>query len=122
MSDPIKIKRKSADAKKSSAPSDLSSTSPILSTVSYMTIPIASLKIDSPKTMAKRLTSASISLNMAITATGSVALIRLPKANDSFHVNSGERSVCPTMKNRMEEQKMAMKVPMKEYARTVPKF
>jgi len=59
---------------------------------------------------------------MAITATGSVALMRLPKANDSFHVNSGERSVCPTMKNRMEEQKMAMKVPMKEYARTVPKF
>ena len=58
-----------------------------------MTMPIASLKIDSPNTMAYKLTSASISLKIARTDTGSVALIRLPKANDSFQVNTGDRFV-----------------------------
>ena len=66
---------------------------PILITVSYMTMPIASLKIDSPKIIAYILTSASIYLKIASTETGSVALIRLPKANDSLQENSGERLV-----------------------------
>ena len=59
-------------------------------------MPMASLKIDSPKTIAYKFTSASISLKMARTETGSVALMRLPKANDSFQENSGEISVYPT--------------------------
>jgi hypothetical protein len=63
------------------------------STVSYMTIPIASLKMASPKMIAYRFTSASISLKTASTETGSVALIRLPKAKESLQENSGERSV-----------------------------
>lgn len=66
---------------------------PILITVSYITMPIASLKIDSPKIIAYILTSASIYLKIASTETGSVALIRLPKAKDSLQENSGERLV-----------------------------
>jgi len=54
---------------------------------------MASLNIDSPKTIAYKLTSASISLKMASTDTGSVALMRLPKAKESFQVKSGEREV-----------------------------
>ena len=69
------------------------SSLPILITVSYMTMPIASLKIDSPNMIAYRFTSASISLKIASTETGSVALIRLPKAKDSLQENSGERAV-----------------------------
>ena len=93
-----------------------------MSTVSYITIPIASLNIDSPKTIAYKLTSASISLNMARTETGSVALIKLPKAKDSFQLKSGESGVYPTAQNRTDEVKIAMKVPKKEKASTVPKF
>jgi len=52
-----------------------------------MTIATASLKMLSPKMMANRLTSAFISLKIARTDTGSVALIKLPKANDSFQLN-----------------------------------
>ena len=63
--------------------------------------------------MAFKFTSASISLNIAITETGSVALIKLPNANASLHVNSGEASVYPTAQKRTEEQKIAMKVPKK---------
>lgn len=58
-------------------------------TVSYATIPIASLKMLSPKTIEYRLTSASNSLKMANTATGSVAEIKLPNAKLSYRVNSG---------------------------------
>ena len=93
-----------------------------MSTVSYITIPIASLKIDSPNTIAYRLTSASISLKMARTETGSVALIKLPKAKDSFQLKSGESGVYPTAQNRTDEVKIAMKVPKNEKASTVPKF
>ena len=67
------------------------SASPDSITVSYMTIEIASLKIDSPKTMAYRFTLASISLKIARTDTGSVALISEPKAKASFQVNAGDR-------------------------------
>jgi hypothetical protein len=58
-------------------------------TVSYATIPIASLKILSPKTIENRFSSAPNSLKMANTATGSVADIRLPNAKLSYRVNSG---------------------------------
>ena len=50
----------------------------------------ASLKIDSPNTIAYKLTSASSSLKMAKTDTGSVAEIKDPKAKDSLRVNSGD--------------------------------
>ena len=70
--------------------------SPDIMTVSYITIAIASLKMDSPNTIAYRLTFASISLKMAKTETGSVALIKLPKAKESFQVKSGDALVCPT--------------------------
>ena len=69
---------------------------PDIMTVSYITMVIASLKMDSPNTIAYRLTFASISLKMAKTETGSVALIKLPKANESFQVKSGDAVVCPT--------------------------
>ena len=52
----------------------------------YMTIAIASLNILSPKIIAYRSWSASIYLNIASTETGSVALMRLPKAKASFQV------------------------------------
>lgn len=56
----------------------------------YITIEIASLKIDSPNTIENRLASASSSLNKASTETGSVAEIKEPKANDSLNVKLGE--------------------------------
>ena len=92
MMDPTKITKNSPEATKISSVKVLSFC-PILSTVSYITIPMASLKIDSPKTIAYKLTSASISLKIASTDTGSVALMRLPKAKESFHVKSGDKSV-----------------------------
>jgi len=52
-----------------------------------MTMATASLNILSPKIIAKRFSSAFISLKMARTETGSVALIKLPNAKDSFQVN-----------------------------------
>ena len=79
-----------------------------------MTMPIASLKMDSPNTMAYKFTSASISLKIARTDTGSVALIRLPKAKDSFQVNTGDKSVYPTAQKRIDEVKIAMNVPRNE--------
>ena len=69
---------------------------PVISTVWYMTMPIASLKMDSPKMIEYRLMSASISLNTANTLTGSVAEIKLPNAKASLKVKYGEREVCPT--------------------------
>jgi len=71
----------------------LCSVPPEVITVSYMTIEMASLKIDSPKTIAYKLTFASISLKTAMTETGSVALIRLPNAKASYQVNSGDSAV-----------------------------
>ena len=121
-SEPVKMRKNSDAAKNISSLNGLPSTAPIFSTVSYITIPIASLKIDSPKTIAKRLTSASISLKMARTETGSVALIKLPNANDSFQENSGERLVWPTKRNKIDEVNIAIKVPKNEYANTVPKL
>ena len=59
---------------------------------------------------------------MARTETGSVALIRLPKANESFQLKTGERGVYPTAQKSTDEVKIAMKVPKKEKASTVPKF
>jgi hypothetical protein len=56
-------------------------------TVSYITILIASLNMLSPKTIEYKLESASISLKIARTDTGSVAEIRDPNANDSFIEN-----------------------------------
>ena len=91
----MKIKVKEAIAPKISSlivPSPV----PVFMTVVYMTMPMASLKMDSPKTMAYRFTSASISLKIANTETGSVALIKLPKANASFHVKGGDKGVSPT--------------------------
>ena len=90
--EPTNMTKKSHDAVISSSLS-VRSFCPILSTVSYITMPIASLKMDSPNTMAYKLTSASISLKMARTETGSVALIRLPKAKESFQVKSGDKLV-----------------------------
>ena len=90
--EPTKMSRKRPQELKTSSPAVLS-PSPAITTVWYITIPMASLKMDSPKIMAFKSTSASISLKMAITETGSVALIRLPKAKASRHVNSGEASV-----------------------------
>ena len=90
--EPRKIKQKSIAEKMISSKSDLS-FSPILSTVSYITMPIASLKIDSPKMIEYKFTSASISLKTARTETGSVALIKLPNAKASFQLKSGENSV-----------------------------
>ena len=46
----------------------------------YMTIPIASLKIDSPKMIEYKLISAFISLKIDSTLTGSVAEIKLENA------------------------------------------
>ena len=54
-----------------------------------MTMPIASLKILSPKIIAFRFGSASISLKRATTDTGSVAETSDPNAHDSLTVNSG---------------------------------
>ena len=85
-------------------------------------MPIASLNIDSPKIIAFKSASASISLNIAMTETGSVAEIKLPKAKASRQVNSGENAVWPTNQNRIEEQKIAINVPKKLYDRTDPKF
>jgi hypothetical protein len=88
-------------------------------------MPIASLKILSPNTIAYRLGSASNSLKMANTLTGSVADISDPKANDSFRVKSGmKESGVPLVKpqNTKEVENMAMKVPKKEYINTVPMF
>jgi hypothetical protein len=76
----------------------------------------------SPNIMAYRSASAFISLNEARTETGSVALIRLPKANASFQVKSGLRGVYPISQNIMELLKIAIKVPMKLNIRTVPRF
>ena len=121
MIEPMNMMKKSAVASKISSVT-LLSLLPILRTVSYMTIPIASLKIDSPNTMAYKLTSASISLKIARTETGSVALIRLPKAKDSFQLNSGEALVYPTAQKSKDEVKIAMNVPKKLYAKTVPKL
>ena len=59
---------------------------------------------------------------MASTETGSVALIRLPKANDSFQEKTGDKLVYPTSQKRAEDVKIAINVPRKEYANTVPKF
>ena len=113
MIEPRKMTKNSPVAFSRSSDIDLLSE-PILRTVSYITSPIASLKIDSPKTMEYKLTSASISLKTASTDTGSVALIKLPKAKASFHENSGERLVWPTTQNNAEEVKIAMKVPKNE--------
>ena len=68
----------------------LSGSVPRFLTVSYITIPMASLNTDSPNTSAYRLTSASSSLKMAKTETGSVAEIKEPNAKDSLRVNSGD--------------------------------
>ena len=65
----------------------LESVAPADITESNMTSAIASLKMDSPKTIAFRFSFASISLKMDSTDTGSVALIRLPKANASYQVS-----------------------------------
>ena len=88
--EPINITVNCQIARKISYPNVLSSSVPNFLTVSYITIPIASLNIDSPKTMAYRLTSASSSLKIAKTDTGSVAEISDPKAKLSFNVNSGD--------------------------------
>ena len=72
---------------RSSSLNDLVLSYPITFTVSYITMAMASLKILSPKTTEYRLTSASISLKIARTATGSVALINEPKAKLSLSVN-----------------------------------
>ena len=89
-SDPMNITVNCTIAIASSCPIVLSGSVPRFLTVSYITIPIASLKIDSPKTIAYKLTSASSSLKMANTDTGSVAEIKDPKAKDSLRVNSGD--------------------------------
>ena len=120
-SDPTKIRQNCATELPISSPTLLLPV-PAMITVSYITIETASLKIDSPNTIAYRFSFAFISLNMARTATGSVALIRLPKANASFQENTGEAAVWPTSQNMSEDEKMAMKVPRKEKAKTVPKF
>lgn len=78
-----------------------------------MTIATASLKILSPNTIAKRFASAFISLKIAITETGSVALIKLPNANDSFHVNFAAKSIYPNIQNIKELEKIAINVPKK---------
>ena len=93
-SEPMKISKNRPAAAMNSSLTVLSLW-PASMTVWYMTIPIASLKIDSPKMIALRFTSASISLKIAMTETGSVALIRLPKAKASLHENSGESGVNP---------------------------
>jgi hypothetical protein len=49
---------------------------------------------------------------MAKQETGSVALIKLPKAKESFQVKAGYETF-PTAQNINEELKIAMKVPMK---------
>lgn len=71
-------------------------STPYIITVSYMTSAIASLKIDSPNTIANRFSSAFISLKMANTETGSVAEMRLPNAKLSFHENASDQEVYPT--------------------------
>jgi len=76
-------------AARTSWPKDFYSSLPSSLTVSYITIPIASLKMLSPNTIEYKLTSASISLKIARTATGSVAEIKDPNAKLSFRVNSG---------------------------------
>jgi len=88
-SEPKKLRKKVAHDKPICSAME-ASPSPALITVSYMTIEIASLKIDSPNTIAYKFGFASISLKIARTDTGSVALIKLPKAKASFHVKAGE--------------------------------
>jgi hypothetical protein len=121
-SEPIKITPNSYTPVASSTPMDDYSALPDIITISYITMATASLKILSPNIIALRLTSASISLKIASTDTGSVALIKLPNANASFHVNSGLNEVYPTNQNKIELVKIAIKVPKKLYIRIVPPF
>ena len=76
-------------------------------------MPIASLNILSPNTIAYKFSSASISLNIANTATGSVADMREPKAHASYIVNSYDIPIIPVTYKNMELKKIAMKVPPK---------
>ena len=98
------------------------SDSPILMTVLYMTILIASLNMLSPKTIAYRFSSASICLKMERTATGSVAEIKEPNAQESLKVKGNDQPNYPVTQNIMLENRMAMNVPTKEYINTLPKF
>ena len=86
--DPMKIKKNRPIAYRISSPK-VYPFIPSDKTVVYITIATASLKIDSPNTIAYRFSSASISLKTARTETGSVAEIKLPKAKASFHENVG---------------------------------
>lgn len=87
---------------------------PNVITMLYITIAIASLKIDSPKIIAFRCTSASISLKHAKTETGSVAEMSAPNAKDSYHVNSFEIFAYPQSQNIIDEKNIAIKVPRNE--------
>ena len=91
-------------------------------TILYNTIATASLNILSPNIIAYKSTSASISLKIASTDTGSVALIKLPKANASYQVNFLLRCISPVAQNINELEKNAIKVPKNEYISTVPAF
>lgn len=90
-------------------------------TAVYITSAIASLKIDSPKIIECKFYSAPISLNTARHATGSVALIKLPNAKESFQLSFG-LEILPTAQNIIEEAKIAINVPRKLYAKIVPMF
>ena len=73
--------------------------------------------------MAYKSSSAFISLKIAKTETGSVALIKLPNTNASFHVKTGlKNDIWPTNQNINELENIAIKVPRKLYIRTVPPF
>ena len=120
--DPMKMTVNYTIANASSYPIVLSGSVPRFLTVSYITIPIASLKIDSPNTIAYKLTSASSSLKMAKTDTGSVAEIKEPNAQESLKVKGNDQPNYPVAQNIMLENRMAMNVPTNEYISTLPKF
>jgi len=72
--------------------------------------------------MAKRFSSAPISLKTASTETGSVAEIKDPNANDSFQVKVGQKDVWPKHQNNTELKMIDINVPAKLNNKMVPIF
>jgi hypothetical protein len=86
---------------------------------------MASLKILSPKTLEYKFSSASISLNIANTDTGSVADIKDPNAKLYYKSNFGDQPLgkqLPHIYSIKLVEKIAINVPKNEYIKTVPIF
>lgn len=85
-------------------------------------MPIASLKILSPNTIAYKFSFASISLKIASTATGSVADMSEPNAHAYYQLNAYDMPSYPHALKNNELKMMAMNVPPNAYAITEPIF